>query len=132
MKVDAENYWEVFPNPIVLDKDDLLEVLDQIDPVSYNEDERETFGDWFRLVPEKVRDEAALERPHKVMVAEVISFLDTKAVYARTIARNAEMRHLRREIMGLQRENERLRGVIARKAAWEQMREETKDAGSVD
>lgn len=126
--LDGENYWEIFPNPIVVEKDDLLEVLDQIDPLTYNEDERETFGDWYRLIPEKVRDDAALEMPHKVMVAEIISFANTKDVYYRTIARNADMRHLRRESRALMIENERLRGVIARKAAWDHLREETKNA----
>ena len=122
--------WQDFPNPRSMDRDDLLEALDNIAPLTYNETEREIFGDWYRSIPEDVRDDAALNMPHKVMVAEVIAFTDLKGVFRRTVRRSAEYRHQAREIKALQKENERLRGVILHNALWEKNKEETSNVGA--
>lgn len=110
-----ENVWTVwddYPNPRSMDRDDLSEALDHLDPVSYNEDEREIFSDWYRMVAEDVRDEVALYMPHKVMAAEVVVFKDLKGVYRRVIQRNSEVRHLHREIAALQKTIEHQRSTI--------------------
>lgn len=125
------NIWEEFPRPQSVDRDDLLDVLDHYNIVSYNEAERDVFGDWYRAVPEDVRDDAALNMPHKVLAAEAVIFSDLKGVYRRVIRRSAEYRHLKRENWALQQEVERLRGVIARRAAWDKMME-VHDDGSND
>lgn len=39
--LDGENYWEIFPNPIVMDKDDLVEALaDWIERIQYRREHR--------------------------------------------------------------------------------------------
>lgn len=122
--------WEDFPNPRSMDRYDLLEALDNINPLTYNEGEREIFGDWYRQIPEDVRDDAALTMPHKVMAAEVMCFVDLKGVHRRVVRRSAEYRHQAREIKALQKENERLRGVIMHNALWEKNKEETTNVGN--
>lgn len=104
--------WEDFPNPRSMDRDDLSEALDQIDPLSFNEAEREVFGDWYREIALDVKEDVALNMPHKVMIAEIVSYADKKAVYKRVIERNAETRHLRREVWALEKTCEQLRGTI--------------------
>lgn len=128
--LDGENYWEIFPNPIVMDKDDVVEVLDKIDPRTMAEEQLETYGDWFRSIPETVRDEAALDRPARMMLHEALVFSDIKGVYRRATRRNAEFKHLKREIWALQQENERLRNSIANQAAWAKLMEVRNDGSN--
>lgn len=104
--------WEDYPRPQHMDRDDLLEALDQIDPLTYNADEREVFGDWFRSIPEDVKDDVALNMPHKVMVAEIITCAKAKTAYNKTIARNAECKHLKREIWALEKTCDELRRTV--------------------
>lgn len=108
MRDGYDNRWMMYPNPVVVDKDELLEVLGEITVQNMEYDDQEVFADWYRLVPESVRAEAALEHPDWLVAAELYSY-NRKDAYDHIVDRCREIRRLRREIVVLSRENERLR-----------------------
>lgn len=109
---EAFEIWEEYPNPRSMDRDDLLEALTSCNPLDYDAGERDELYLWYKQIPEDVRDDAALNMPHRVMLFEVCAYNDLKGVHRRVIQRNAEVRHLKREIAALEKTNEQLRGTI--------------------
>ena len=109
---DSWKVWKRFPRPQSMDRDDLLEALDTDNPLDYTEEERDKLYDWWITIDEEVRDDAALSQPYDVMRLECVIYDDIKGVYRRVIRRNAEYRHLQREIKSLQKANEDLRNTI--------------------
>lgn len=104
--------WEEFPRPHSMDRDDLLEALDQINLLDFDADEREMFGDWYRSIADDVKDDVALAMPHKVMVAEIIACAKSKTAYNKTIGRSTEVRELTRALRKQREISEELRGAI--------------------
>lgn len=104
--------WEEFPRPHSMDRDDLLEALDQVNLLDYNADEREMFGDWYRSIADDVKEDVAAAMPHKVMVAEIIACAKVKTAYNKTIGRSTEVRELTRALRKQRETCEELRGTI--------------------
>lgn len=110
-----DQLWERYPNPIVVDKDDLLDVVENLAIEDTPREDQEVFADWYRMVREEVREEAALERPAEMMLAELYAYPMYEA-YRTTIRRNAETKHLQRMIRAGQIEQERLTSIVRRQS----------------
>lgn len=104
-----DQLWERYPNPIVVDKDDLLDVVENLAIEDTPREDQEVFADWYRSVPMEVREEAALDRPAEILLAEYYSYPMYEA-YRTSIRRDPEYKHLKRMIWAQDKEIKRLQG----------------------
>lgn len=103
--------WEEHPNPILIDREALIEVVERCLHVLGKRrrdlPDLDAFADWYSMVPEAVRDDAALDRPADMMIAEVITHPKRDA-YLKTVRRDAEFNHFLRLARSQDREVQRL------------------------
>lgn len=102
---------QVYPNPGKVDKDDLLDVVENLAIEDTPREDQEVFADWYRSVPMEVREEAALDRPAEILLAEYYSYPMYEA-YRTAIRRDPEVKHLKRMIWAQDKEIKRLQSAI--------------------
>lgn len=92
-----KDLWDEHPNPILIDREALIEVVERCLRVLGKRrrdlPDLDIFADWYSMVPEAVRDDAALDRPADMMIAEVITHPKRDA-YLKTVRRDAEYNHM--------------------------------------
>lgn len=99
----------VYPYPHSVDKDDLLDVVENLAIEDTPREDQEVFADWYRSVPVEIREEAALDRPAEILLAEYYSYPMYEA-YRTAIRRDPEYKHLKRMIWAQDKEIKRLQG----------------------
>lgn len=102
---------QVYPNPGKVDKDDLLDVVENLAIEDTPREDQEVFADWYRSVPVEIREEAALDRPAEILLAEYYSYPMYEA-YRTAIRRDPEVKHLKRMIWAQDKEIKRLQSAI--------------------
>lgn len=101
----------VYPYPHSVDKDDLLDVVENLAIEDTPREDQEVFADWYRSVPVEIREEAALDRPAEILLAEYYSYPMYEA-YRTAIRRDPEVKHLKRMIWAQDKEIKRLQSAI--------------------
>ena len=96
---NIKELWDEHPNPILIDRETLIEAVDAclklIGDHRRDLPDLDVFADWYSMVPEAVRDDAALDRPADMMIAEVIT-RPKRDAYLKTVRRDAEYNHMLR------------------------------------
>lgn len=107
----TKELWDEHPNPILIDRETLIEAVDAclklIGDHRRDLPDLDVFADWYSMVPEAVRDDAALDKPADMMIAEVITHPKRDA-YLKTVRRDAEFNHIMRMVRAQDIEVQRL------------------------